>query len=156
LRQLPPLGSISERILLTLWVGGMWTVGYIAAPMLFQVLDDRQLAGVIAGELFSAIAYVGLVAGTLLLVASARSHGARWYAAWRVWVIAGMLLVVLVGEFGMHAQMAALLEAAADGSAPGAQFAALHRASSLLYLANSLLGLVLVIFGALPRGLESK
>jgi len=29
------LFSVSERILLTLWVGGMWTTGYMVAPILF-------------------------------------------------------------------------------------------------------------------------
>ncbi|NOX26610.1 MAG: DUF4149 domain-containing protein, partial [Gammaproteobacteria bacterium] len=44
--------NLGERILLTLWVGGTWTVGYIVAPVLFKFLEaDRQLAGALAGEM---------------------------------------------------------------------------------------------------------
>ena len=35
---------------ITLWIGGMWAVGYVVAPMLFATLGDRQLAGVVAGN----------------------------------------------------------------------------------------------------------
>ena len=28
---------------LTLWVGGLWTIGYVVAPTLFSTLADRQL-----------------------------------------------------------------------------------------------------------------
>ena len=31
-------------IAITLWVGGLWAIGYIAAPVLFSSLGDRQLA----------------------------------------------------------------------------------------------------------------
>ncbi|MCK5382667.1 MAG: DUF4149 domain-containing protein, partial [Gammaproteobacteria bacterium] len=30
-----------ERILLTLWVGSLWVVGFVVAPVLFAELDDR-------------------------------------------------------------------------------------------------------------------
>ena len=36
-------------VAITLWVGGLWAIGYIAAPVLFSSLGDRQLAGVVAG-----------------------------------------------------------------------------------------------------------
>jgi hypothetical protein len=38
---------------LTLWVGGFWAIGYLAAPMLFYNLDDRMLAGMLAGKMFT-------------------------------------------------------------------------------------------------------
>ena len=40
-------------IAITLWVGGLLAIGYIAAPVLFASLGDRQLAGMIAGRLFA-------------------------------------------------------------------------------------------------------
>ncbi|MCE2832533.1 MAG: DUF4149 domain-containing protein, partial [Oxalobacteraceae bacterium] len=39
-------------LLVTFWVGSLWTVGYLAAPTLFATLPDRALAGSIAGSLF--------------------------------------------------------------------------------------------------------
>jgi len=56
-----------ERILLTLWVGGLWAIGYIVAPALFANLEDRALAGTLAGVMFNIIAWVGLACGSLLL-----------------------------------------------------------------------------------------
>jgi len=40
-------------IVITLWVGALWAIGYLAAPTLFHVLDDRALAGKVAGQLFT-------------------------------------------------------------------------------------------------------
>ncbi|MCH2219440.1 MAG: DUF4149 domain-containing protein [Dechloromonas sp.] len=36
-------------ITIALWVGGLWAIGYIVAPVLFSSLGDRQLAGMVAG-----------------------------------------------------------------------------------------------------------
>ena len=47
-------------IAITLWVGGLWAIGYIAVPALFSSLGGRQLAGMVAGKLFSLIGWVGL------------------------------------------------------------------------------------------------
>ena len=32
----------------TLWVGGLWAIGFMAAPALFASLKDRVLAGEVA------------------------------------------------------------------------------------------------------------
>jgi hypothetical protein len=32
---------------ISLWVGGLWAVGYLAAPILFFSLDNRMLAGLV-------------------------------------------------------------------------------------------------------------
>ncbi len=45
--------TVSQRILLTFWVGGLWAIGYVAVPVLFNMISDRYLAGGIAGRLFS-------------------------------------------------------------------------------------------------------
>ena len=37
-----------ERTLLTFWIGGLWTTGFVVAPLLFAELDDRVLAGTLA------------------------------------------------------------------------------------------------------------
>lgn len=144
--------SVSERVLLALWVGGMWTTGYLVAPMLFKMLDDRHLAGTLAGALFSAISYIGLVAGTLLLLAALYATGRRWYAGWRIWGLIAMMFLIVVGEFGLRPEMAALRDAGlVEGTEAAARFARLHGLSSALFLFNSLMGLVLVVFGAVPR-----
>lgn len=143
---------ISERVLLTLWVGGLWAVGYLAAPTLFHVLDDRRLAGTIAGELFSAMSYIGLVAGAILLIGALYAAGRRWRTHWRIWILTAMLLLVAFGEFALRPEMAALRDTGlVEGTEAALRFARLHGVSSTLFLLNSLLGLVLVVFGVAPR-----
>ena len=134
---------ISEKILLTIWVGGMWAIGYIVAPILFNVLDDRQLAGMIAGHTFTAMSYVGLVCGSLLLIGGAYSRG---WKQWRHGVLLLMLIIVCVGQFVLQPMMAELkAQGLVEGSAAAATFGKLHGVASILFLINSIAGLVLVI-----------
>lgn len=54
-------------IALTLWVGGLWAIGYLVAPTIFSTLTDRQLAGALAGKLFALIGWIGLGCAAYLL-----------------------------------------------------------------------------------------
>jgi len=49
---------------ISIWVGGLLAIGYLAAPILFAQLSDRTLAGNLAGAMFSAVAWVGIAWGT--------------------------------------------------------------------------------------------
>ncbi|HFD81580.1 MAG TPA: DUF4149 domain-containing protein [Gammaproteobacteria bacterium] len=129
-----------ERILLTLWVGGLWAIGYIVAPTLFVNLDDRALAGTLAGQMFAIIAWIGLVCGAILLILNQLRHPRR-RSNWRALVLLAMLLLVLAGQF-ILAPMIADLRAA--GATATAAFARLHGMASVAYLVTSLLGLALV------------
>jgi len=148
-----PMLAAAERILLTLWIGGMWVMGLVVAPMLFKNYE-RVLAGDIAGRLFSVSSVVGMVCAVLLLVSCLiRARRAVW-RDWRTGVVLVMLVIILIGEFGVAARMRELKEllaASAAGSASLLEFQWLHRSASTLFLLNSVLGLVLVIFGVRPR-----
>jgi len=138
-----PLQPVGERLLLTLWVGGLWVIGYMVAPALFATLDDRALAGTLAGVMFEIIAYVGLVCGVaLLLFNQLRNAGRR--CNWRALVLLAMLLSVLAGEFLLGPMIA---ELRAQGLSDSGQFARLHGIAASVYLLTSVLGLVLVIAG---------
>ena len=126
-----------------MWVGGLWTVGYVVAPALFANLDDRALAGTLAGVMFEIIAYVGLVCGTLLLLFNQIAHGRR-HLNWRALVLAAMLVLIAVGQFWLAPMIAGLR---AEGLADSTQFARLHGVAASGYLVTSLLGLALVIAG---------
>src|SRR3569623_1143910 len=129
---------VAERLLLAVWVGGMLAVGYLAVPVLFHMLDDRVLAGALAGEMFRYMNGVGLVCGALLLV--------------RASVIAILLAAAVTILFVRLPQMAALMaEAAAAGAELAPAFGRLHGLSSALYLLASVLGVVLVASGPLGR-----
>jgi len=137
----------SERFLLTLWVGGMWIIGYLITPVLFKTLDNRQLAGELAGSFFKYISIIGLVCGTLLLIGAvilAKSHCLR---QWRIWVLVGMMALVATGLFYLQPMMQELkLQGIEKGTELAAQFGRLHGISSVLFLVTSLGGLALVLF----------
>ena len=134
---------ISERILLTLWVGGMWTVGYVVAPTLFGVLEDRQVAGFIAGHLFTTMSYIGLVCGGLLLSGSLYRVGLKHKTNF---ILVLMLLLVAVGQFVLQPMMAELkAQGLVEGSVAAANFGKLHGVSSILFMITSIAGLILVI-----------
>ncbi len=142
------LAHIAERILLTLWVGGLWAIGYLAVPVLFYSLNDRRLAGEVAGQMFGVLGLVGLVCGTLLLVRAIYLAGRKWSSAWRVWSLVAMLVLVAISGFVLQPMMQEIKATGLlPGSAEAARFGQLHGAASIMYLITSLLGLALVVAG---------
>lgn len=136
---------IGERILLTLWVGSLWTTGYIVAPVLFKTLD-RVTAGNVAGQLFNIVSYIGLFVIVFMLLVAMLQAGVRSLQQWRNRFLLIMLLLVIVGQFGLQPMMAELKAAGLEGE-HARQFATLHGVASVLYLINSILGLALVSWG---------
>ncbi|CAD6511805.1 hypothetical protein LMG28727_00502 [Paraburkholderia kirstenboschensis] len=138
------------RLLTVVWVGSLLTIGYAVAPVLFTSLD-RTTAGAVAAQLFRIEGLLGAVCGILLLGLAnvVIRRGGNAYRRLR-WLVAGMLLCVLVGYFAlqpfMNAMRIAALEAGTDvgHSAYAARFGMLHGVSSLFYLIESLLGVLLV------------
>jgi hypothetical protein len=138
------------RLLTVIWVGSLLTVGYAVAPVLFTSLD-RMVAGAVAAQLFRIEGVLGVVCGVLLLgLANVLiRRGNDSYRRPR-WLIAGMLICVLVGYFALQPFMNALRMAALEGgtdvghSAYATRFGVLHGVSSLFYLVESLLAIVLV------------
>ena len=43
-----------------LWVGGFVAVAYLVTPILFSVLGDHQVAGIVAGNIFQVEAYLSI------------------------------------------------------------------------------------------------
>lgn len=146
----------AEQLLLTLWVGSLWAIGYLAVPILFATLDERMLAGMLAGKMFTAVSFIGLGCGAGLLAITIAA-GSRALREPRVIVLVLMLALVAVGEFVLQPMMAELkLQGLVEGSAAAARFGMLHGIASLLYLINSLCGLVLLLLAARrPTGLRA-
>lgn len=46
-------------IVIALWAGALWMTG-ISAYVLFDTLQDKQLAGAVAGKLFTVVSYIGM------------------------------------------------------------------------------------------------
>ena len=142
--------QISERILLTLWVGGMWIVGPVVTPTLFKMIDDRTLAATIAGQLFTIMRVIGLFCGGLLLISHICARGKQVFKSWRAWLLLAMLLIIIIGEIVLAPGIVEIREAGMPDDAR-ARIDMLHRSASTLYMMSSLAGLVLVIFGVNSR-----
>ncbi|MEN9784493.1 MAG: hypothetical protein RJA24_1836 [Pseudomonadota bacterium] len=138
-----------QSIAVTLWVGAMWGIGYIVAPVLFSRLGDRALAGLIAGKLFSLIAWIGIGCAVYLLLFRMVRYGGGIFKQGVFWIVLLMLALVCAGEFGVQPIMAALKEEALPKQVMESvlrdRFAAWHGVSSVLYIIQSLLGAALVV-----------
>jgi hypothetical protein len=136
-------------IAITLWVGSLWAIGGIAAPILFSALPDIQLAGTLAGKLFTIVAYVGIVCGIYLLIFRLASEGTRAFKQWFFWIVLVMLVLTLIGHFGVQPIIQHLKvqggTAEVMQSVVASRFARWHGVASILYLIQSLLGLGLVL-----------
>lgn len=132
------------------WVGSVLTLGYIAAPVLFAMLD-RTSAGSVAAQLFRIEGFLGVACALILLLIGNRMVRSGFADYRRVrWIVAGMLLCVLIGYFGLQPFMNSMRVAAQEAgtdlahSAYAKQFGMLHGLSSAFYLVESVLGLLLI------------
>jgi hypothetical protein len=144
------------NIAVTLWVGGLFAIGYLAAPVLFSQLADRSLAGTVAGAMFSVIAWVGLACGTYLMLFILVGKGWRAIQSGVFWIVLLMLALTVAGHFGVQPVLAQLkadaLPRQVMESALRDRFSTWHGVSSALYLVQSLLGIALVILQERGKG----
>jgi hypothetical protein len=143
------LAAALQSIAATLWVGGMWVTGYVVAPVLFATLSDRTLAGLVAGRLFSLIAWIGMACAAYLLIDRLVRYRAGALRQALFWIVIVMLALTLAGEFGVQPVMAALKQQALPSpvmeSALRDRFVLWHGVSSVIYLIESVLGAALII-----------
>ncbi|MEN3373259.1 DUF4149 domain-containing protein [Dechloromonas sp. ZS-1] len=144
------------RIFVVVWVGGLLAIGYLAAPVLFASLNDRTLAGEVAGKLFALIGWVGLAAGSylsLFLIGRWRAAVFKRAVFWLVLLMLGMTAAQLFGIQPLMAQLKLdALPREVMESVLRDRFATWHGVASILYLVESLLGLWLVVWT--ERGLR--
>ena len=141
--------SYLRLLLVTIWAGSLWTVGYLVAPVLFASLPDRSLAGSIAGMLFRAQAWLSLACGLLLLLLVWLDKSLSPKRTPVILMIA-MLACVLIGYFALQPFMAEVRAAAANNGgvmdeAMRSRFGMLHGVASVIYLLQSVLAIVLVV-----------
>lgn len=121
----------------------------LTASILFDVIQDRSLAGEVAGRLFATVSYIGLGSGLYLILQ-------RWLAAKQAsfkqsgfWMVFAMVCLILVGFFGIQVHLAQLkadvYPVAVMQSENAGQFAAWHGVSGVVYLLECLLGLALIL-----------
>ena len=130
------LASRARLLLVTLWAGSLWTIGYVAAPTLFARFD-RPLAGSVAAALFSSQAWISIACGGALLALFTQVADARLRLRLQL-ATAAMLILAVVMHFWLQPMMASLRGGMMDEAAT-ARFGMLHGVSALLFLAESLL-----------------
>lgn len=137
-------------LLVVFWAGALWTVGFVVAPVLFELIAERSLAGSIAGRLFQATWWISCAVGACVLL-HALSRGAARSAVF--WLATGMIVLALVSALGIQPQIAELRTSMGADEALRARFAMWHGVSSMLYAVQSVLAVVLVVKFArsLPR-----
>ncbi len=143
--------SLTEGIYalaLTLWVGGLWVSGLMVAPMLFHALADRALFGAVAGRLFTLMAYTGIACAAYLLLFRLVRFGGACLRHGIFWIVLTMLVLTLVGEFGVQPVLASFKDQALPKEVMESvlrdRFAAWHGVASVLYLMQCVLGVLLV------------
>jgi hypothetical protein len=143
------IADILAVIAITAWVGGMWGIGFLAVPVLFQTLPDKMLAGLLAGKMFTLVAYVGMISACYLLIHQLATSGSSAFRLTLFRVATIMLLLTLFSQFGIQPAMEELKAQAMPGdimhSAYAGRFDTLHHVASTIYVIQSLLGIVLAL-----------
>lgn len=143
------LADALQSVAVTLWAGSLWAVGYIVAPVLFSRLPDRVLAGMLAGKLFTLVAYVGFGCAVYLLAFRLARLGTGAFKQGFFWVVLLMLALILVGEFGVQPILENLKAQALPKEVMASvfrdRFDTWHGVASGLYVIESVLGIALVL-----------
>jgi len=136
-------------VLITLWAGALWSIGYIVAPTLFAMLSDRALAGDIAGRLFALLGWIGVGCAVYVLAFMLARWRWRAFRSGLFWLVVAMLLATLASQFGIQPLMARMKADAWPREVMDTvmrdRFATWHGVSSVLYLIQSVLALPLVL-----------
>jgi hypothetical protein len=147
-------------LVLALWVGGLATLGGLAAPEIFDVLErhdpegGRALAGEVFGAVFQRFQHVAWVLGALLL----GLYGLRALLGprprrlgLRVWTAAALLAMSLAGGLFIAPRIEAIRQstngpvaALPDGDSRRTEFGRLHGLSNALMIVTLLAGVGLM------------
>jgi len=137
-------------LVITFWAGSLWAIGALAAPTLFKVIPSSYLAGLVAGKMFTLVAYVGMASGAYLLAHRIARFGMGAFKQGFFWIVTAMLLITLLGHFGIQPIMAEIrAQAAVPADLMQGMFAdrfrTWHGIASIAYLLECVLGIALVL-----------
>ena len=146
--------SIAQRIfnlLSGLWVGSLLTIGFLVVPTLFSSLGDRQVAGMVAANLFKSIAYISVLT-SIVLMFLANYFVRLGKSQFRLdrWLLLGMLGCAISAAFIIIPWMNSLRDQAlylglsVRESTHAVLFGRLLGVSSAIYMLQALLGITLL------------
>lgn len=162
MRNLVTVSAIIEIIAITIWVGGMAALAFIAAPAIFQSEPSREKAGRTFGLILKRFHWVAYGCGAAILVAGAL----RWLGVFNHrlaaseltrYVIAVLMLALALysGLFisrkldALRAEMPGGIDRTPKNDPRRVRFNNLHRLSTTLMAFNLLLGLAMAVMFAL-------
>ena len=143
----------SQRIficLIGIWVGLMAAVGLLVPMTIFSYLTDKQVAGMVAGEIFKNTGFIAIIFGMGLLV-FANTLVRRELKQFKVirWYLLGTIVLSMIGNFIIQPWMVAIRENTLSAGFPvllssqAQLFKTLHGISSSIFLVE--LGLLLLV-----------
>lgn len=140
-----------SALLMSLWLGAQIGFGYIVAPIVFGFDGmDKAVAGSIAGSLFHASNWLGLLAWGVVFVACGQQSpwSQNSQKSVRKWIVA-LLILLIVNEFGIAPLIAALKSGETHWLSVlyhGADaFKVWHGVSSIIHVMQTVLGLGLAV-----------
>lgn len=142
------MGTGIKNILTVLWIGGIWIIGVLVAPVLFHSMNNGSAAS-ITGKLFYLMGWIGIVAGIYLMIWWIWVDGLKAFRDGRFWLIVLMLTCTLVNQFAifpMLAQVKPTMSSATEGMFGGG-LSNPHTISSLIYLLQAVLGIAYIWSG---------
>lgn len=135
-------------IIIALWAGALWTSG-LNAYLLFDTLEDKQMAGMLAGKLFTIVSYIGMVSAFYLLIQRLVQYGTAALKQGFFWAVLVMLLLVLAGHYGIQPVLESLKAQALPSDVMQSVFADRfrnwHGVASVAYLIESVLAIFMVL-----------
>lgn len=135
-------------LLMSVWLGAQIGFGYVVVPILFGRLNNL-VAGELAGQLFHVVNYLGLlvwVVGCFVVSRTSAWQSVATNQRIRYWMML-LLLLIAVSEFLVTPAIAALKAGETFWllNWTGGTFKTWHGFSSILYLMQTILGLVMTI-----------
>jgi len=143
---------------LVIWVGGLIFFSFVLAPTVFAVLPTRQLAGSVVSRSLGIMHWTALTCGVVFAVTSMIDsrivNGVAEPFALRNLFIYAMIILTLVGMFGIAPRMLALreqmnpIDAVPHDDARRVEFNRLHHWSTRVEGSVLVLGLALLYLTA--------
>ncbi|HEX9172687.1 MAG TPA: DUF4149 domain-containing protein [Telluria sp.] len=130
----------ARALVVALWAGSLWAVGYLAAPAVFAVVGS-PIAGSVVGKMLTREAWLSMACAAILLVLlrMAPELDAKRKRLLNRLVLA-MLALTLVNYFGLQPLISAM-----RGSGDRTTFLVMHGVSQLVFVIESVLAAVLVV-----------
>jgi uncharacterized membrane protein len=143
---------------LVVWIGGLIFFAFVLAPTVFAVLPTRQLAGSVVSRSLGFMHWMAISCGVVFAITSMIDsrivNGVAEPFAARNLIVYAMIILTLVGMFGIASRMLALreqmnpIDAVPHDDARRVEFNRLHHWSTRIEGSVLVLGLALLYLTA--------